>query len=260
MFFLLSSIAFGSEINSAITTFNQFAQFEIPLLSSKELTQLASGKLIKRVDSGKTETQPTRGIAYILSSHTQESLWLASQDEHLVTQNDVEYLLLERKKDDHAIWYAFMDLPWPIDDRHWATSSVNNHLLAKETNGQMWEHSWALVDNWSQYKSTIDQAIEKKLMGDVTSDMISDAIYIPESQGAWVIITLSNSTLMVYHATANAGGYIPTEVLLSFLLRSLDGLFTDAKHNAQNTIDQHYNSEHYPIYDGNGKIIPPRVP
>jgi len=260
MLLLISSIAFGSEINSAITTFNQYSQSEIPLLSPKELTDLTAGKLIKRIDSGKTATQPTRAIAYVLSSHSQEDLWLASQDQHLVTQNQVEYLLLERNKQDQTLWYAFMDLPWPIDDRHWATSSSNNHHLAKETKGQMWEHSWELEDNWKNYTSTINLAIEKKLVGAVTVEMISNAIYLPESQGAWVIIGLSNSTLMIYHSTANAGGYIPTDILLSFLLRSLDDLFSGVEYNAQNTINKHYNTAHYPIYNGYGRPIPPRSP
>jgi hypothetical protein len=260
MLLLISSIAFGSEINSAITTFNQYSQFEIPLLSPKELTDLTAGTLVKRIDSGKTATQPTRAIAYVLSSHSQEDLWLASQDEHLVTKDQVEYFLLERNKQDQTKWYAFMDLPWPIDDRHWATASLNNHRLAQETKGQMWEHSWKLEDNWKQYQPTIDNAIEKKLLDSVTTEMISEAIYLPESQGAWAIIGLANSTLMIYHATANAGGYIPTDILLSFLLRSLDDLFSGVEYNAQNTIDKHYTSGHYPIYDGFGRIIPTRAP
>ena len=71
------------------------------------------------------------------------------------------------------------------------------------------------------------------------------------------MINLPSGTLILYHATATVGGYIPTDLMLSFLMRGLDDMFAGLERNASTKARTHYDSKHLPIYGGDGILIPP---
>jgi hypothetical protein len=187
-------------------------------------------------------------------------LWIACQDEHLVAQESAQYLHLESFGKDRNNWYSFMKLPWPIDDRHWITTSWNNHQLAQQSQSKMWEHAWKLERGIQKYTALIHSAIERDHFTDIDKHMIEEAIFLPESKGAWGMIEVEEQTLVIYHATISVGGHLPADILAAFLLRSVDSMFKGVEVQAIQHVEQHYSTGHAPIYDGQGTPILPLTP
>ena len=256
---LFSLVSFASpdakSIATAIDTFNTHSYIDVPKLSSSNVQKLLKGKVVTLVNNGKaTEKGVEKGkaVAYYISDLPKEKLWVSFQDPHFQVQENTTELLFQKKSADNLVWYGFMDLSWPMSDRHWVVRVWNNHELAKKTDNRMWEHPWKLVKDG---KEQVRSKIEGGALPKIKKKMFDDAIYLPESTGAWVMIDVDDSTLMIYSATATVGGAVPEGLMMNFLLSSMNRFMKDGEKRARGKVPSHYNSSHKGIYGGDGKII-----
>ena len=93
-------------------------------------------------------------------------------------------------------------------------------------------------------------------LGNLSVQDIEDAIFLPENQGAWVMLDLNIKRLVVYHTTGTVGGEIPENLMLRFLVHTMQDLLKDLEATAKKEIPEHYTESHKIMYGGNGKPIP----
>ena len=242
----------AGDISNAIQRFNLFATEPIPVVDNDMAERLNKGEIVKFIDQPNGENAPRRAGGMILVDASLQATWLACQDPHFNQQSSTRELRLTLHPPDVAQWYGFIDLPWPISDRHWVVKAWNNHVLAKETNNQTWEHPWTLLPYPSeQVKEHVENG---EIEGVETSDL-ADAIYTPVNHGAWFVIGVQEQSILGYHATTIVGGDIPERLLTHYVYLGLDEMLTPISHRAKQVIPSHYGPNHPLITGGDGKPI-----
>ena len=259
MLFMLCNMLFAGptadSIASTISSFNTMSDTKIPTLSSSQREKLIAGKVVTLVQNGgaeKGQVAAGKAVAFYISDLPKERLWVAFQDSHFVVQESTIEKLYKSEGADKLQWYGYIDLPWPLTDRHWLVRVWNNHELAAKTNNAMWEHPWSLIPNGVDLCK--DMVAKGKVKG-VTEKMYSSAIYLPDSQGVWAMMDIEDSTLLVYSATATVGGSIPEGLMMKYLLSGLDSFMKDGEKRARNEVPKHYTSGHQQVYGGDGVYI-----
>ena len=245
--------ALANPINTAIADFNQLSVYDVPQLNMDQLSLLQSGQLVAVIDGGNGDNQPKRGIAYKLLEPGMTELWLACQDDHFSLKDGTQFFALKKLSEDRFHWYTYVKMPAPIKDRHWVVDSWNNHQMAQQSLDTMWEHPWDLVTDWEEPSSA--KTLSAQIRG-ITPEQFNRAVDIPYSQGAWGLLNLGKKRMMIYHATASAGGLIPESLLVRLMLGTMEEMFEEIDHNARTEVLRHYRSSHGPMYDGGGKLIP----
>ena len=155
----------------------------------------------------------SNGVAgYAVLKATQAQAWLSLTDDQL--SDDVSGLTeisLEGHWSHPKTLYQRVDLPWPVEDRHWVLKLTNNVALAK-SNG-VWERVWVL-DN--------DRLPEAKPKTDAVAFDASTAMAV--NKGSWTLIPLENGeTFGVYQVWADLGGNIPAEAAEAYTRSTLLG-------------------------------------
>ena len=261
LFALLVQNILAQTPNDLLKEYNQHAYFSVPILSKEQLISLLDGKVVKVIDHNHNASGPSRAVGYYISDFEKEDLWIGTQDPHFTVQSSTTEFLLERDVSvpDKTMWYGYLDAPWPITDRYWVVSSWNNHQLAQKSNNRYWEHPWELRKEGSVIaRKYIDQNVIKK----GTKTQLDSAIYTPYNQGAWGMMSISESgisgnTLIVYHAKTVVGGNIPESLILQITYSGLDDLIKDLEDRTRKKVPVHYVKGHDVIYGGHGNIIPP---
>ena len=178
------------------------------------------------------------------------TLWAAYRDLHFQQQKSTTEFLLHRQGVDLETWYGYMDLPWPVTDRHWVVTSWSNHQLAKKTQNKHWERSWKRNEVSPDQLATLLTDISLPSFIDTPS-----AIYTPVNEGAWAMLTIADQLLLVYHATTVIGGNIPDNVVAQFVVHTVDEMLIDIRDRARNQIKVHYRAPHKTIFGGDGGPI-----
>jgi hypothetical protein len=259
LFLVFSSFAApppAADIQEAFQSFNRGAIYELPSLNAQQIETLRSGKVVKVLDRQGSPTQPRRATGILLSSTSRDQLWLSCQDLHFQQQESTTELRVSLQPPDKAVWYGFLDLPWPFDDRHWVVDVYNNHSLAQSTNNSAWEHPWTLASKERALTKMGPIIAQGKVEG-VDSEMFQSAIYTPANRGAWFAIDLGEYAIFGYHATTVVGGNVPENLISQFVLQGLDKLLKDIETRAEKTVPSHYTSGHKgEIIGGDGKPMP----
>jgi hypothetical protein len=242
MFSLFISLAHGLPINDKIDAFNSLSYFDVPGLNTKQIDNLLEHEVVKVIDSGDGVVKAKRGVGYLLTPAKPSALWIAYSDAHFSLNQNFHYHNLDSQPPDKQTWYGLVDLPWPFEDRHWVTTSWNNHKMAAATNNEMWEHPW---EKSPEYHQQAGNEIAKGKLGAVNFEQFEKAIFLPENSGAIATITIEDQTLLVYHATGTIGGVVPEDLMLRYLLHSITDLLKGIEERAINTVPKHYRSDHH---------------
>ena len=135
-------------IQSTIASFNTMSDTKIPTLNISQREKLISGNVVKLVQNGGKESgkiSAGKAVAFYISDIPKEKLWISFQDSHFVVQESTIEAIYKTEGADKIQWYGYIDLPWPLTDRHWLVRVWNNHDLAFKTKNAMWEHPWSLI-------------------------------------------------------------------------------------------------------------------
>ena len=148
MIVLFSSLALAtptlSAVNTQITEYNRYSLFDIPTLNQAQLDTLNAAEVLTILDRADKDS-PQRAIGLLLSTVPAQQLWLSCQDAHFAQQSSTTEERIRLNPDNSADWYGFLDLPWPLADRHWLVNVSNNTTMSQATNDRAWEHPWKLV-------------------------------------------------------------------------------------------------------------------
>jgi hypothetical protein len=254
MFALLLTLAAQAQAapSEAITAFNAHAAFKLPELTPQQEAQLAAGEVVKMLERGSREGA-WRATGMLLTDQPRAAIWLACQDPHFSFVDRATEKQLARDGD-RSTWYAYLDLPRPMADRHWAVDVWNNHAVAAATHGMAWEHAWRLNPDGAAMVRPLVAAGE---VGALTLEQLDEAVYTPVNNGAWVVISLSGGqTLLVYHAATEVGGRIPERLVAESTLGGMEKLLRRVEARAIDGIQAHYTGDHEPLVGGDGAPIP----
>lgn len=256
LMWLLLATAYAAtpaEIQAAVAEFNQAAVFELPSLSPAQLNQLATGQVVSML-TRKSTSDVWRAVGVMVANASQRAVWLSCQDPHYSNVDRVtEFRLAGGSRTDRASWYGHLDLPVPVYDRHWVVNVWNNHDLARQTGGRMWEHPWRVdADGLERIRPHV---VAGAVTG-LTEDMLDESIYTPVNDGAWVAIMLSEKqTLLAYHGATDIGGVLPGKLIAQFTASGMQALLERVAARARSEVPQHYRGAHTPVFGGDGELI-----
>jgi hypothetical protein len=243
----------SSDIQAAVERFNTEAAFPVPIPAEEELELLLGGDVVKFIGSTDTAAPGRRATGMKLVELPMWQVWIGCQDMHFVQQKQTTEARLRVNPDGSAIWYGYIELPWPMSDRHWLVEVWDNHSLASRTGNQAWEHHWKLLEVW-------EEEVRTYIAGDglpgISLEMLDQAIYTPRNEGAWFFMSIGSHTLYGYHAATVVGGDIPEALFTQVVYSGLDSLLKELEIRADTVVPSHYVHGHPVLAGGDGEDIP----
>ncbi|MBM4364687.1 MAG: hypothetical protein FJ102_00615 [Deltaproteobacteria bacterium] len=174
----------------------------------------------------------------------QALVWLSLTDDRL--SEDVEGLTeiaLEGRWSSPKLLYQRLDMPWPVQDRHWVLRLRNNTALALSTG--VWERAWR-IDNarLAESRERTDPAA------------FDGAITMADNTGSWLLVSLDTAdTLAVYQVRVDLGGNIPAEAAEAYTRASMASFMRGVEVHAAD-VAARYGAGCTPQLGGDGKPIP----
>jgi hypothetical protein len=250
----------AEEIRHAMARHDSASAFPLPELEEEQLGRLFDGEVVRMREKwvlsneGEDEERTrNRVLAFRLVGAPRRDAWLAALDPHALLNDRVTEIRLGESPEGGATWYQFMDLPWPIRNRHWVIRIATALDVCAGTGGQCWEQTWHLVPGGEAVARSL---AAKGRAGPLDGGAVRGARYLEENDGAWAIFAIGDDlTLVAYNLTIVMGGWIPEGMAARFAQRALEDLLDRvAAHAAR--IPTHYVAGHAPIPAGDGTPIP----
>ncbi len=234
----------------AMEDIENFAHFQLPDLDRGIFERLAKGRQVQLRIPAEGPEEPQTLIGLKLIDASREAVWLACQDSHFSAMKE----LVEAPLDTAGpalYWYGYMNLPWPLRNRHWVVEVADNQALAEHSG--IWEHWWELRPAAMAEARAV---VGKGALPELDLERFERAVELGVSEGAWLVIPLdSERSLLVFHARVAFGGHLPDRVVLSYSARGMKRLLGNIKRRAEREVRQHYNAEHPPLKGADGQPI-----
>jgi hypothetical protein len=252
----------GDLVRSAIATHNAASAFPLPELDADKLDELLAGEVLRMrwkqpvtVESGEVEPKERhRVVALYLIEQPRVNVWLSAMDPHFVASERVIEVRVDDDGHGRSTWYQHMDLPWPVENRHWVIDVRKTPNVDRATNGLVWEQPWYLVEDGQRLAEEL--AASGRTPGLSLGD-VKDAVYLEANTGAWAMFALSpDLTLLTYQLTVVMGGLLPEGLTARFASRELQNLCHIVERNAR-IIPEHYGAGHEPVMGGDGQYVTP---
>lgn len=209
-----------------------------PVPTTAVLKDAAAGR-VGRISLGENGVA---GFAVLEASQAQ--VWLSLTDDRL--SEDVAGLTeiaIEGSWSKPKVLYQRVDLPWPVDDRHWVLRLANNTGLAQACG--VWERSWKLAN---------DRLAESRERTDATA--FDTSVTMSQNKGSWTLIPLdTGETFGVYQVWVDLGGNIPAEAAEAYTRSSLLGFVRGVEAHVPD-IRARYGAGCTPQPGGDGMPIP----
>ena len=247
-------------IRQAVDRHNELTELDLPPLDDEQLEELRTGEVVRfrwrQPIPGETEEGEPRESHRVVAFHLVEApmvrVWLAVLDPHFPADDRVTEVFVEHDDRGNGTLYQFMDLPWPVRNRHWVIRVRKGIDVAAGSQGRIWQHSWNLIEHGEEIAYEVVAAGRAE---GVDLDEAKGARYLEANIGAWALFALDeNLTLMTFQATVELGGWIPDRLAARFAAGSLEKLCRTVAANSA-TMPEHYDVHHAPIYGGDGLPI-----
>ena len=248
------------EIRTALARYDSTSAFPLPQLEEERLGELLGGEVVRFREKwvlsheGEDDEQTRqRVLAYRLVRAPRKVVWLSALDPHFLLNDSLTEIRIEDKPRGSSTWYQYMDLPWPVKNRHWIIHLAKGIDVCEATGGQAWEQNWRLESSGESMTRELDLAGRLKPMD---SGKVRGARYLDANDGAWAMFVLEDDlTLLTYNLTIVMGGWIPEGLASRFAMRALEDLLDRVAKNAE-TIPTHYVEGHETMIAGDGTPIP----
>jgi hypothetical protein len=239
-------------LSASLVRFNAAADTPLPVLSAAQRDTLASGGVVRLI-----ETLPDgnlRVVGFALLEASRDSLFIASQHPRYASSASSMLTELELSTSgDRGVWYGFLDLPRPFTDRHWVVSNWNNHDVARSSGGAYWEHLWRLHPDGIQ---PARPALEAGRIPGIDAALFDAAIPVPASRGGVVFLDVGGGwTLVGYHSVFDPGGVIPERPMAELVKRSLEDYFAQLEKRARESVPKDYRVGCAPLIGADGETI-----
>ena len=136
--------------------------------------------------------------------------------------------------------YMWIDLPWPLSDRHWVSRMDIQTDIHAATQGRVWQRRWTNAPN---------SPVIAKSVAD------PEAVWIEQNDGAWTIMEVGGGSLCVLVVRTVLGGAIPESISGSWAVSTLKGTMRQVA-KFSSTAPQHYVAGHDQLYAPTGTALP----
>jgi len=252
----------AASADSIVRALSQYAGanrfVELPLLTSEDMAALTKGDVVVRVharpgDVGAGEVVAAQTFGFQVIDAPRLHTWIALLGgPGAGTEGRFTRALLERLPEGAYVRYQHVDLPWPFQNRHWAILCRKNLAIARQSEGQIWEHHWSLQPDG---QSMVQSALSSGILPASLRSRLDSAIYLPANRGAWILFDLGEgTTLVVAYVDVGLGGGVPDALVRTFAQRQLrTGFDTIRRKSAQAYAE--YRADPV-VHDGFGMPIP----
>ena len=210
-------------------------QSPVPIeLTQADFQAIANSRIAKRRIR---EEGPDRAMGAMWVPVDRKLIWVAIIDDiHDQLVSSLTEKRLGLSEQGHKLLYQHLDLPWPVQDRQLVVQIQNNPSIAATTQGRLWERSWDLADP------------------DRMKDPDPSAVWVPMTNGAWLLFPVQDGTVVVYHARTTIGGRVPDELVTRWAMLTVDEMMEHIVERAQQ-ISKHYIAGHEIIVGGDENPI-----
>ena len=247
-----------SQIESLLSLYNHHTDLPLPVLAGEQLVDLLAGKTIlirdrtKLENGGGEKEDRIRATGYRLFNKPRLQVWVSTLYKAPSGEQTLKERLLHLGDQGDYTLYQYLELPWPIRDRHWTIDISKATQLAARTDGVIWEHHWRLSED-GQKRGL--QAINTPPALELDADDLAKAVYLPINRGGWVAIRVSeHSTLLVAHVTTVMSGWIPDRFVAIYTTRTLNKMMSAIGEYTERVNDQ-YDHRRFPVFSGTGELI-----
>jgi hypothetical protein len=83
-------------IRGAVARFNAEAVFPLPEFSRADVARLCRGEVVRKVEKGETDDEPSRAVGLALLEVPRANVWVSAQDPHFTAVDTATEKLLSR--------------------------------------------------------------------------------------------------------------------------------------------------------------------
>ena len=243
-------------IPKLVAEYSRLSGIFVPELQSEDIEILLAGKSVISTSreqgiepGGDVEAMGLLGIQLVEAPRL--LVWLSLLGGSGQSDDRVVTAMLSQGPGSAYSRYQYVNLPWPIRDRHWVIFCEKNVALADATDGVIWEHRWSLQENGEQLLQT---AFDDGRIPRLNVRTFNKTIYLPANRGTWGLIDLGqNKTLIVAFYDADLGGRLPGGLVRSFTKRQLRRYLETTREQTDYVLQ--FYDENYPVHDGFGSPI-----
>ena len=253
---ILSFDVFDEKIPDLLAEYSRLSGIHVPEPDSEDIDKLLDGKAVvsssREADverDGEVETMGLLGIQLVDAPRL--LVWLSLLGGSGQSDDRVITAMLSRGPGNAYSRYQYVNLPWPIRDRHWVIFCEKNLALAEATGGVIWEHRWSLHENGEQLLQT---AFDDGRIPRIDDRTLNRSVYLPANRGTWGLIDLGdNQTLIVAFYDADLGGRLPGGLVRSFTIRQLRKYLETTREQTDYVLQ--FYDENDLVHDGYGTPI-----
>lgn len=210
-----------------------------PAFSPSVWEDVAAGHVARVGDDAATGRVVAVGILPV----PRPMAWLALTDDHLSDNvSSLTEVALYGAWAGSKTLYQRLDLPWPVNDRHWVIDLRNNAVLAAFG---VWERAW-----------TVDASLLATARKHTDREAFDAAEAITTNEGNWLLVALdTRDTLAVYQARVQLGGALPDGAVEAFTRGQVNGLYAGITKGARG-MPARYGAGCHPQPSPDGTPIP----
>ncbi len=253
---LISTAVAGSTAQVLESHWNEFsgqamgiAGLALPDFTAREWDEVAAGGVTKRRirgEPGVSGGTVDRVIGVALLPLPVEQVWIGILDDvHASLVEGLTERQLRGTTPGHKRLYQALDLPFPLNDRHWILGIQSNAELYAGTGA--WERTWSLDPGGPAALLEVEHGVL------LSPD---DAVWTPENDGGWLLVPVKDhGTLVVYQARTDIGGFVPDDLVARYAVARLDEMITQVMELGQRA-PGHYVGDHFPIHGPDDLPLP----
>ena len=216
------------EIPRLLAQYSEQGDVRLPSLSPAELDTLAAGAAIvtlyrePNAEPG-DEVHAMRVVGWHVVKAPQLLVWLSLLRGSEDSAARLQHIVLTRRPAGAYVSYHHIDLPWPLNDRHWMLLCEKNVSLAQESHDEIWEHRWSLLP---PDDSLLESAYESGRVAGLTRKRFDDSVYLTANQGAWIVFDLgAGATLVAASMDVDFGGHLPDTLVQAYAKHQMRAFF-----------------------------------
>lgn len=240
--------------------YNEQTELPLPSLSSEQIERLADGKAVHLIERDPRPGSPGETVDRVVGMRViplpREQVWIAALDPDVPISDLFHDVRLDEDGKGYSRWWVYLDLPWPLADRHWVADLWKNRDLSASAGGYVWEHRWDLA---ADGEAMAEDYVKAGGVPDIQASDLEAAIYLPVNRGGLVAAQLDEGhTLLIYNLSTVVGGFIPDRVVRAFSRQEVGRFLRDVELRAAEVL-AHYTDDHERVFDGDGMPIPSRT-
>lgn len=251
------SAADQARVVAALDAYNAHAEMPLSVPAGADLAALVDGSVVKlrrrtRIEQASGGTADRiRIVGYRVIDRPRLLVWLAALNIDTRHSKRLTEHLVQFDDSGGSVWYQYLNLPWPLKNRHWIIRNHKSTALTAATGGLVWEHAWQLDEGG------LPAALD--MLGDGEVEGLDErdgrrAIYLPVNRGGWAMFELGRDrTLVAIHVMTVMGGWIPDKLVANMASDQLEDMLDKLEPRAD-AVSERYD-ERYPIFTGDATRI-----